>query len=431
MAIKVEGGKPLIGTIRAAGAKNAALPILAATLLAKGPCLIERVPDLDDVRTMLTLLAHLGLRIQERGRGTVYIEPASDGRLNDDTPFELATRMRASFLVTGPLLARLGRVRAHLPGGCAIGSRPIDLHLKGMMALGASATLAQGALVIAGGPLRGAGIYLDVPSVTATENLMMAATLARGETVIHNAAREPEVVDLARFLNAMGAHVSGAGTAHIIIAGQRPLAGAAHRVMFDRIEAATYLLAGTLPGSSITVRDVVAEPLRPVLAKLQEAGVAVQVDESSITVSSWRPMTAVDLRTMPHPGFPTDVQPPFSAALTLAKGTSIVTETIFEQRFLHVPELKRMGAAIRCEGSAAIIRGVDRLTGTQVRATDLRAGAALVLAGLAAQGVTEIHDAFHLWRGYEDLIGKFRSLGAVIDVVRGIANPPTVGRRLL
>lgn len=412
MAIVVEGGSPLRGTVRAAGAKNAALPILAATLLADEACIIGRVPNLDDVRTMVALLRHLGLSVRRQGEDTLHIQP--DQYLRTDTPFELASRMRASFLVTGPLLARLGRVQAHLPGGCAIGTRPIDLHIKGLQALGASISFHGGVLTMTGGPLRGAQIHLDVPSVTATENIMMAAALARGRTVIGNAAREPEVVDLARFLQSMGARISGAGTGQMVIEGRPSLGGAAYRVMADRIETATYLLAGALPGNHVTILDAEPEHLSAVIAKLREAGVSIKTGSGRIEVRGWARPQGVDVRTLPHPGFPTDVQPPMTSLLAVAQGTSTITETIFENRFLHAPELNRMGASIRVEGGVAIIKGVPQLTGTRVRATDLRAGAALVLAALAARGTTEIEGVHHIRRGYEHLVEKLRGLGAVV-----------------
>lgn len=421
MAIVVEGGSPLRGTVKAAGAKNAALPILAATLLADEPCLIQRVPHLDDVRTMLALLRHLGLTVRQQGPDSLHIEPAQ--YLRTDTPFELASRMRASFLVTGPLLARLGRVQAHLPGGCAIGTRPIDLHLKGLQALGASVSFQGGVLTMTGGPLRGAHIYLDVPSVTATENIMMAAAVARGQTVIGNAAREPEVVDLARFLQSMGARISGAGTGQIIIDGRPGLGGATYRVMADRIETATYLLAGSFPGNSVTILDTEPEHLSPVIAKLKEAGVSVQVGTDRMQVRGWARPQGVDVRTLPHPGFPTDVQPPMTALLAVGQGTSTITETIFENRFLHIAELNRMGASIRVEGPVAIIKGVPRLTGTKVQATDLRAGAALVLAAMAARGRTEIEGTHHIRRGYENLVAKLRGLGAVVYETEPVPRP--------
>lgn len=412
MAIVVEGGSPLRGTVKAAGAKNAALPILAATLLADEPCTIGRVPDLDDVRTMLAQLQHLGLSVRPQGQNSLQIQPAR--YLRTDTPFELASRMRASFLVTGPLLARLGRVQTHLPGGCAIGTRPIDLHIKGLEALGASVSFQGGVLTMTGGPLRGAQIHLDVPSVTATENIMMAAALAQGRTVIGNAAREPEVVDLARFLQRMGARISGAGTGQITIEGRPSLGGGTYRVMADRIETATYLLAGSFPGNHITILDAEPEHLGPVIAKLREAGVSIQTGPQRIEVRGWSRPQGVDVRTLPHPGFPTDVQPPLMALLAVAQGTSTITETIFENRFLHAAELNRMGAAIRVEGPVAIIKGVPQLTGTKVRATDLRAGAALVLAAMAARGRTEIEGVYHIRRGYENLVEKLRGLGAVV-----------------
>ncbi|WP_067930163.1 UDP-N-acetylglucosamine 1-carboxyvinyltransferase [Alicyclobacillus kakegawensis] len=412
----IEGGHRLRGRVRVSGAKNAVLPILAASLLAEsGTSQIEDVPDLLDVRHMMETIQSLGAIVERRGH-TVRINAS---RVDScEPPADLVRRMRASFVVAGPLLARFGHARIAMPGGCNIGPRPVDLHIKGFEAMGATAVVENGATVFHAPPggLRGARIYLDIPSVGATQNLMMAACLAKGTTIIENAAKEPENVDLANYLNAMGAHVRGAGTDIIRIEGVQSLTGATHNVIPDRIEAGTFLLAGAVMGEGVYVENAVSQHLMSLIAKLEEAGVQLEDDVSGIQVWPVQGgrLRGIDVKTHYYPAYPTDLQAQMVAALTLCLGTSMVTETVFENRFLHVAELRRMGAQIQVEGRSAIIEGVPRLSGAQVTATDLRAGAALVIAGLMAEGETEITGLHHIDRGYDDLVGKFQSLGAHI-----------------
>ncbi|MCL6449956.1 MAG: UDP-N-acetylglucosamine 1-carboxyvinyltransferase [Acetobacteraceae bacterium] len=412
--LAVWGGARLAGTIPVSAAKNAVLPILAASLLADGPTVLRGVPDLEDVRTMCRLLTELGCEVVWQPSRTLRIQ--NRGLQVHEAPYELVRLMRASFLVMGPLLARAGRAKTALPGGCAIGSRPIDLHLKGFAALGARMEFAHGRIQVEGRGLSGARIYLDFPSVTATENIMMAACLARGTTLIENAAQEPEVVDLAGYLNAAGGRVRGAGTDVVRVEGVDALTGCEYQVIPDRIEAGTFMLAAAMTGGNIRLENVVPEHLKAVVAKLREAGAEVaEESDTSLRVRGPIRPRAVDIKTLPFPGFPTDLQAPAMAMLTRAEGTSIVTETVFENRFLHVDELKRMGADIRIEGRSAIVRGVERLTGAPVRATDLRAGACLVLAGLMAEGITEITGVQHIDRGYADFVGKLQRVGARVE----------------
>jgi UDP-N-acetylglucosamine 1-carboxyvinyltransferase len=414
--IIVEGGHRLEGSVRVSGAKNAVLPILAASLLAaEGASRIEDVPHLLDVENMMATVAALGARV-ERDGNTVHV--CAEDIHSVEPPPDLVRRMRASFVVAGPLLARFKEAVIALPGGCNIGPRPVDLHIKGFEAMGATATI-EGGRVHFRAPkegLHGARIYLDIPSVGATQNIMMAACLARGQTIIENAAKEPENVDLANYLNAMGARVRGAGTDTIRIDGVEALHGAVHSVIPDRIEAGTFLIAGALMGQGVYVENAVSQHLTSLIAKLEEAGARIEDDVNGIRV--WPPesgrLHAVDVKTHYYPAYPTDLQAQIVAALSIADGTSLVTETVFENRFMHVAELQRMGADIHIEGRTAVIEGVERLTGARVTATDLRAGAALVIAGLAAQGETEIHGLHHIDRGYDDLVGKFRALGARI-----------------
>ena len=416
--IIVTGGKKLSGEVRISGAKNSVLPIIVATLLAEGRCVLEDVPRLADVNIIKDVLVSLGSDITFT-ENTMVADGAPVNKVQ--APVEYIKKMRASVLIMGPLLARFGRAVLSLPGGCAIGARPIDLHLKGLEALGASIQIHDDEVVaeVPGGRLKGANIFLRVPSVGATENLMMAASLADGVTIIENAAEEPEIVDLANFLNEMGAKVRGAGTGTLRITGVEHLHGANHTIIPDRIEAGSYLLAGAITGSTVRVTNCIADHLRPVLDKIVESGVKVEIDDLAHTVTVHghdgviRP---VDIKTLPYPGFPTDMQSQFMAYLTLCKGSCQVTETIFENRFMHVDELRKLGADIKTEGRTAFITGVVGLHGADVRATDLRAGAALIIAALAAEGKTTIRDLYHLDRGYEDLIGKFQSLGA--DIVR-------------
>lgn len=412
--IVIAGGWPLHGAVEIHGAKNAALPIIAGCLLSKETSVLENVPDLTDIGVMRQILHSLGVPSSLKS-GELTIEPA--GMHSHTIPEHLMREMRSSIILMGPILARCGRVSASYPGGCAIGSRPIDLHLKGLQAMGVT-ILEEGRGVITAEAkyLHGADIHLDYPSVGATENLMMAGSLADGDTVIRNAAKEPEVEDLQRFLISMGANVSGAGTDMIKIKGVKELKGTQYRIIPDRIAAGTYLLAGVMTRGEVTVFPVIPEHLQPILAKLRDMGVNVSTSLDSVTVSCPKRPDAIDaLRTLPHPGFPTDLQAPMLAALCLAKGTSIVAETVFESRFKHVDELRRMGASIKVEGRAAIVRGVETLKGAIVTASDLRAGAALVIAGLAAEGVTVVEMVHHIDRGYVKLDQDLRTLGARIE----------------
>ncbi|HOV79188.1 MAG TPA: UDP-N-acetylglucosamine 1-carboxyvinyltransferase [Bacillota bacterium] len=407
----IRGGKKLKGTVKASGAKNAVLPIIAASLLSEGVCTLYEIPCLADVKTICSVIEELGAELSRKGR-EISITVPEIRRV--EAPYEHVRLMRASFLVTGPLLARAGRAVMPLPGGCAIGTRPIDLHLKGFKALGAKIAYGRGCIEATAGSLTGGRIYLDFPSVGATENLMMAACLARGHSVIENAAEEPEVVDLANFLNSMGARIKGAGTKIIRIEGVSRLNGTAYSVIPDRIEAGTFLAAAAATGGDVVVENVICDHLKPVTAKLREAGLHVEECENSVRVTGNGGLRPVDIKTMPYPGFPTDMQSQMMAVLSTARGTSVITETVFENRFMHVHELKRMGARIKIEGRTAIIQGVPRLAGAPVKATDLRAGAALVVAGLAAEGETEVANVNHIDRGYQDFVDRLVSLGADI-----------------
>lgn len=411
----IEGGVKLTGIVKAQGAKNAALPVMAAALLLQeGVLSIDRVPKLEDVTIMADLLRHLGASVEHAdGRMTVKV----GGDLGSyETPDVLVRKMRASSLVLGPLLARRGRAILPLPGGCSIGSRPIDLHLKGLARMGANLEIRRGAVyATAPGRLRGSRIYLDFPSVGATENLLMAAACAKGETVLENAAREPEITNLAQALVAMGASIEGAGSGTIHIQGVDGLKGGSIAVIPDRVEASTFLIAGAVTGGEVTVTDVVPEHMEALLSKLEEAGASLMVQESAVTVRADGPLSGVTLKTLPYPGFPTDLQPQMMVLLCLAEGTGIIHETVFESRFLHVGELKRMGAKIELQGNTSIVTGTPMLNGAEVRGTDLRACAALVLAGLTARGTTVISDVHHLWRGYESFVEKIRQLGGLIS----------------
>lgn len=413
--IIVRGGRPLYGTVRVHGAKNSVLPILAASILAEqGSCVIHDVPALDDVSNILQVLAALGVHAKQSD-GSVQLN--ANRLTSHDAPYELVRKMRASFLVMGPLLARLGQVRISLPGGCAIGTRPIDQHLKGFEAMGAEIGFGQGSIEArVNGKLRGAKIYLDIASVGATENIMMAAATAVGTTTIENAAKEPEIVDLANFLNAMGAKVRGAGTGVIRIEGVERLSGVEHAVIPDRVEAGTYMIAAAITGGNVYIEGAIRDHLGPIVAKLEEMGVVVDSDENGIRVIAERGLRAVDVKTLPYPGFPTDMQAQMMTLLLRAEGTSIVTETVFENRFMHVDELIKMGAEIKVDGRTAIVTGGAKLVGAQVCATDLRAGAALICAALAADGATEVTGVHHIDRGYVDIVGKLAALGA--DVYR-------------
>lgn len=409
--IIVKGGNSLHGTVKVDGAKNAALPILAGSLLANGKSIIEDIPDLEDVRVMCEVLQSLGVDL-EYGNGKAVVK--SDNVSGIEAPYELVRKMRASFLVTGPLLAKLGKARISLPGGCAIGSRPIDLHLKGFSALGAEIFMGHGYIEAAAKRLKGDRIYLDYPSVGATENIMMAAVLAEGQTFIENAAEEPEIVDLANYLNAMGARIKGAGTDLIKIDGVKELKGVRHQVIPDRIEAGTYMAAAAITRGDVLINNVLCDHLKSIVAKLKETGAYIEELPKGIRVKMNTRAKAVDVKTLPYPGFPTDMQAQMMALLSTAVGTSVIIETVFENRFMHVDELKRMGAKIKIEGRSAIIEGTESLSGAPVKATDLRAGAALVLAGLAAEGETQVNNAYHLDRGYANIVAKLRGLGAEI-----------------
>ncbi|GFR35945.1 UDP-N-acetylglucosamine 1-carboxyvinyltransferase [Thermobrachium celere] len=413
--IIVKGNNKLKGSVKISSAKNSVLPIIAASLLCHEKCIIDDVPDLDDVKVMCSVLDSLGANISmDIKKGTIEVR---DGALKLlEPPYELVKKMRASFLVLGPLLAKYGKARISMPGGCNIGSRPIDLHLKGFNLLGAEINLGHGYVEAECKKLKGNKIYLDFPSVGATENIMMAAVLAEGETVIENAAEEPEIVDLANFLNRMGANILGAGTDTIRIQGVKELKGTVHQPIPDRIEAGTYMVAAAITKSDLIIENVIVEHVRSIIAKLEECGVKVLEVPGGVRVIGAESPKPVDIKTLPYPGFPTDMQAQFMSYLCTVPGTSIITETVFENRFMHVNELKRMGANIKIDGRSAVVEGVERLSGAVVHATDLRAGACLVLAGLVADGITVIEDIHHLDRGYVDIVGKMRSIGA--DITR-------------
>ncbi|MGF1526553.1 MAG: UDP-N-acetylglucosamine 1-carboxyvinyltransferase [Candidatus Competibacterales bacterium] len=410
----IQGGAPLSGELRASGAKNAVLPILAATLLADEPVVVEGVPHLQDVTTTMELLGRLGVKLLLHENLAIEADPRTVD--NYCAPYELVRTMRASILVLGPLLSRFGRAEVSLPGGCAIGARPVNLHLQGLAAMGAEIEVVQGYIRASAKRLVGAHIVLDTVTVTGTENLMMAATLARGTTVIENAAREPEVVDLAHCLNAMGARIEGAGTGTVVIHGVEGLGGTRHRVLPDRIETGTYLVAAAITGGSVRIKGTRPELLEAVLHKLTEAGAAVTTgaDWIALDMEGRRPR-AVSLRTAPYPAFPTDMQAQFVALNAVAEGVGTITETVFENRFMHVLELQRMGAHIQLEGNTAISHGVVQLSGAPVMATDLRASASLILAGLVAQGETVVDRVYHIDRGYECIEEKMAQLGAHIQ----------------
>ncbi len=414
--IIIKGGCKLSGEINLSAAKNAVLPIIAASILSGDKCVIERAPMLEDVSVLCDVLKSLNADV-EINKGLEEISIDSRNIFNADANSELIRKMRASFLIMGPMLSRFGHFRVSLPGGCNIGSRPIDLHLKGFKALGADIYMDHGFVEAKADKLIGSEIYLDFPSVGATENIMMAAVLAEGETILENSAEEPEIKDLANYLISMGANIEGAGTDTIRIKGVRELKGTRYKPIFDRIEAGTFMIAGAITNSHITINGAEEEYLRPVIAKLTECGVNMDINEKSITIKGYNELKAIDIKTMPYPGFPTDMQAQMMALLCVTPGTSIVTETVFENRFMHATELKRMGANIKIDGRSAIIEGVPKITGSEVNATDLRAGAALVLAALAAEGVTEIGDIYHIDRGYVNIEKKLKGLGANIERV--------------
>ncbi len=413
--LKITGGRPLEGTVQVSGAKNAALPIMCATLLSEQPLRLTSVPRLMDISTLVKLLAQMGVQVERAGdelllRGKTIRDPTA--------PYELVKTMRASVLVLGPLLARCGRAKVSLPGGCAIGQRPVDQHVKGLQAMGATISIEHGYMHAEARRLRGARIVMDMVTVTGTENLMMAAVLAEGETRLENAAREPEVVDLARCLAAMGAKIEGAGSDTIRIQGVASLGGAEHRVMPDRIETGTYLAAVAATGGKVRLTGAAPDTLGATLDKLRETGVAVKTRDAEIEVEAHARPKAVSVHTAPYPGFATDMQAQFMALDTIASGTATVVETIFENRFMHALELRRLGADIGIQGNTAVVRGVERLQGATVMATDLRASASLVIAGLVAEGETVIERIYHLDRGYESLEKKLGALGARIERIR-------------
>lgn len=413
----VKGGNRLVGAVKTSGAKNAVLPIIAASILGTTPSHLDEVPMLEDVHTISEVLKCLGMAVECSPEKNV-LDIDSTEITSYEAPYELVRTMRASFLVMGPLLARIGKARISMPGGCAIGARPIDIHLKGFEALGVKIEQGHG-YIEASAPegLKGTSIYFDFPSVGATENIMMAASLAEGTTILENAAEEPEIVDLANYLNKMGAKIRGAGTDTIRIEGVEKLHGADYTIIPDRIEAGTYMIAAAMTGGDIVVENVLPEHQKPLIAKLREAGAVVEEDIDKVRVIGKNPLKAVSIKTLPYPGFPTDMQAQMMAMMVIAEGRSKVTETVFENRFMHVVELNRMGAQISTEGRSAVIDGPCKLTGCDVRATDLRAGAAMILAGLVAEGTTRIGDLHHIDRGYENIVAKLKNLGADIERV--------------
>lgn len=410
--ILIRGGKRLAGDVRISGAKNSALPILASTILGGGECVITNLPRVVDVLTMGKLLGILGAKVSHEGNRAVIQVNAIE---STEAPYDLVKTMRASVLVLGPLVARWGEAKVSLPGGCAIGSRPVNLHLAGLAKLGADISIEHGYITARAKRLRGARIYCDTPTVTGTENLMMAATLAEGVTTLENAAKEPEIVDLAEFLVKRGARIRGAGTDEIVIEGVRELHGGDHDVIPDRIEAGTYLAAAAVTQGDVIVTHCRPGHLEAVLMKLREAGADVQEGNDHVRLTMLGTLRGTDIRTLPFPGFPTDMQAQMVALLSLAEGTSVVTETVFESRFMHVEELRRMGANIRVEGNRLVVTGRKQLTGAPVMASDLRASAGLIVAGLAAEGVTHVQRVYHLDRGYERIEEKLGALGAEVQ----------------
>ena len=412
--IVIQGGAPLRGEVKISGAKNSALPLMAACLLTERPCRIENLPVLHDVKSFLDLLRGMGVQVELRGGSA---ELRAEGLQRVEAPYDLVRKMRASVMVLGPLTARLGAAKVSLPGGCAIGVRPIDQHLKGLAALGAEIRLEDGYIHARAGRLKGAEIFLDLVTVTGTKNIMMAAALADGRTRIHNAAREPEVVQLAEVLGLMGAEVRGAGTDTVEVAGAPRLGGFEARIIPDRIEAGTYLLAGAVTGGDVCVTGMCPEHVGALSGKLADAGMDLREEGDRIDLKGDRPIRAVDFQTAPYPGFATDLQAQMMVLLSLAEGTSVLSETIFENRFMHAAELRRMGADIQVEGNRAVVRGKGRLTGAEVMATDLRASASLILAGLAAEGETTVNRVYHIDRGYDRIVEKLSALGGRIQRV--------------
>lgn len=411
----VRGGNRLVGTVRAEGAKNAVLPIVAATILAtKGKTTLRNVPVLSDVYTINNVLRNINIDI-DFNEETSTVKVDATRNINWETPFEYVSKMRASIVVMGPLLARLGRARVALPGGCAIGTRPIDLHLKGFEAMGASIKIENGYVEAVAEKLHGARIYLDFPSVGATQNLMMGAVYAEGTTVLENVAREPEIVDLARFLNSMGAKVHGAGTETIRIEGVEELVGVTHSIIPDRIETGTFMVAAAVTNGNIFIEDAIAEHNKPLISKLKEMGVSIEEEGDGLRVVGPKQLRATDVKTMPHPGFPTDMQAQMTIAQLVSQGTSTMTETVFENRFMHLEEMRRMNANFKVEGQTVLLYGNSSFQGAEVAATDLRAAAALIIAGLVSSGYTRVTNLKHLDRGYYNFDKKLRNLGADIE----------------
>lgn len=411
LVIKQSG--PLKGKVRISGSKNSVLPIIAAALLTQGENIIEEVPLLNDVEVMCSLVESIGGEINRNGNAKLSITTKEIKEII--APYELVSKLRASFLVMGPLLARVGEAKISMPGGCAIGTRPVDLHLKGFAAMGAEINNSGGYIHAIAKKLKGAQIYLDFPSVGATENILMAACLADGSTIIENASVEPEVVDLANFLIMAGADIKGAGTDTIKVTGVDELKATSHLVIPDRIEAGTFMVAAAITKGDVIIENVIPDHLKPVSAKLKECGVEISEELTSLRVKADNKIKAVDIKTLPYPGFPTDMQSQVGSLMSLSEGTSVIVETIFENRFMHVSELNRMGANIKIDGRTAVIEGKSRLNGARVKANDLRAGAALVLAGLTAEGTTEVTNAEHIFRGYENIDEKLKALGADVS----------------
>ena len=429
----IHGGKPLNGEVEVSGAKNAAVAIIPATLMVNGVCRLENIPQISDADMLMTILEHLGAKVRVVNPSTVDID-CTDVRYTD-APYDLMRKIRASYYLIGAMLGRFGAAKTTMPGGCNFGVRPIDQHIKGMTALGADVEVTGGFVYAraADGKLHGTKIYLDKVSVGATMNIILAASMARGRTIIENAAKEPHIVDLANFLNSMGADVRGAGTDSVKINGTDSLHGGTYTIIPDQIEAGTYMVACAATGGEVRIKNVIPRHLESISAKLREMGVTVIADEDSVTVRSSGSLRRVNIKTMPYPGFPTDMQPQFAAALCRANGQSVITEGIYDNRFKYMTELRKMGANVSVEGRGAVIEGVDKPSGAPVAACDLRAGAAMVIAGLSAEGVTEVEDIHYIERGYENFVGKLRALGADIELVREpdepekLAGPQLVG----
>ncbi|HRV44754.1 MAG TPA: UDP-N-acetylglucosamine 1-carboxyvinyltransferase [Smithellaceae bacterium] len=412
--IVISGGRPLYGDVRISGAKNAALPVLTAALLTEETCTFSNIPDLVDIKTACKLLRNMGVKIEGAGSMSLSAEKITESV----APYDLVKTMRASILVLGPLVARTGKARVSLPGGCAIGARPVNLHIKALQDMGATVDLKGGYIEASAGRLKGADIYFDLPTVTGTENIMMAATLAEGTTVLNNAAREPEIVNLAEVLRGMGAKISGAGTDVITITGVPRLSGTEAAIIPDRIEAGTFMIAAGITGGEINVLGCIPQHLEALTNKLRDTGMSIQPMEGGLHVAAGSKIASVDIKTLPYPGFPTDLQAQIMAYLCVGSGLSVITETVFENRFMHVSELLRMGADITIQGGSAVVRGVPALYGAQTMATDLRASASLILAALVARGTTEISRVYHIDRGYENIEKKFSALGADIQRVK-------------